>query len=189
MTIEEMMEAAIHFIRSDVQETTQHRMENVMSEVNLKTESLRNELTKTKKDLKGVKASLDTQRDDLMETIRDKKAYLELKIISFKDNKQNLIGTKQGTMEAKMEATRLEFQSQLEQVMARSERGRGTGACVNAAQPPKFDGTTSWAVFRRQFESVAEHNCSTRQEKSTYLITAMQGRATYVLHGIPRNAT
>jgi hypothetical protein len=41
-------------------------------------------------------------------------------------------------------------------------------------------------VFRRQFETVAEHNCWTRQEKSTYLITTLQGRATDVLHGIPK---
>jgi hypothetical protein len=40
-----------------------------------------------------------------------------------------------------------------------------------------------------QFETLAEHNCSTRQEKSTYLITALQGRATDVLHGVPKGAT
>jgi hypothetical protein len=101
-----------------------------------------------------------------METIRETKKYLELKLISFKDNTQNLISSKQDTVETNMEATRLEFQSQLEEVMARAERGRGTGACANAAQPPKFHGTTSWALFRRQSETVAEHNCWTRQEKS-----------------------
>jgi hypothetical protein len=26
------------------------------------------------------------------------------------------------------------------------------------AQPPTFDGITTWSVFRRQFEVVAEHN-------------------------------
>jgi hypothetical protein len=115
--------------------------------------------------------------------------YLELKLISFKDNKQNLISSKQDTMEAKMEATRLEFQSQLEEVMARPELGRRQGMCTSTAQPPTFDGTTSWDVFRHQFESVAEHNCWTRQEKFTYLIKVMQGGATDVLHYIPRNAT
>jgi hypothetical protein len=39
-----------------------------------------------------------------METIRDTKEYLELKLI-FKDKTQNLISTNQDTMEAKMEAT------------------------------------------------------------------------------------
>jgi hypothetical protein len=40
-------------------------MENIMSEVKLKTEGLRSKLTKTQKDLQGVKASFDTQMNDL----------------------------------------------------------------------------------------------------------------------------
>jgi hypothetical protein len=44
--IKEKMEAAIHSIRSEVV-IMQHRMENVTSEVTIKTEGLRNELTKT----------------------------------------------------------------------------------------------------------------------------------------------
>jgi hypothetical protein len=100
----------------------------------------------------------------------------------------------QATVHATIEETRLaietakrEFQSQLEEVEARVERTRRT--CASAAQLPKFDGTTSCAVFRRQFETVKEHNCWTPQEKSTYLITALQGRAADVIHGIPINAT
>jgi hypothetical protein len=55
-------------------------------------------------------------------------------------------------------------------------------------KPPKFDGTTSWTVFRRQFETVAEHSCWTRLEKFTHFITALQGRATELLHGVPKGA-
>jgi hypothetical protein len=44
-------------------------------------------------------------------------------------------------------------------------------------------------MFWRQFKTVAEHNCWKRQEKSTYLITALQGRATDVLHGVLKGAT
>jgi hypothetical protein len=44
-------------------------------------------------------------------------------------------------------------------------------------------------VSRRQFEIVAKHNSWTPQEKSTYLITALQGRATNVLHAVPKGAT
>jgi hypothetical protein len=44
-------------------------------------------------------------------------------------------------------------------------------------------------MFRRQFEIAAEHKYLTRLEKCTYLITAMQGRATDVLNGVPRGAT
>jgi hypothetical protein len=43
-------------------------------------------------------------------------------------------------------------------------------------------------MFRRQFETVAQHNCWTRLEKSTYLITALQSQATDLLHGVPKGA-
>jgi hypothetical protein len=44
-------------------------------------------------------------------------------------------------------------------------------------------------VFRHQFETAAEHNGWTLQEKSTHLITAFQGRATDVLHVIAKGET
>jgi hypothetical protein len=44
-------------------------------------------------------------------------------------------------------------------------------------------------MFWCRFKTVAEHNCLTCQEKSTYLITTMQVQATKVLHGIPKGAT
>jgi hypothetical protein len=44
-------------------------------------------------------------------------------------------------------------------------------------------------VFRYQFEAVAEHICWTRQERSTYLIAALHGRATDVLHEDPKGET
>jgi hypothetical protein len=40
-----------------------------------------------------------------------------------------------------------------------------------------------------QFETVAEHNCWTRLEKSTHFITTFQGQATNVLHGVPKGVT
>jgi hypothetical protein len=63
------------------------------------------------------------------------------------------------------EATRREFLTQLKEVRARGARGRETGTAAGATKPPKFDGTISWAVFRRHFETVVEHNCRTRLEK------------------------
>jgi hypothetical protein len=92
-------------------------------------------------------------------------------------------------MEAKMEATRRKFWTQFKEVGAwqKSRRGRGTGAGM--AEALKFDGTTLWAVFWCQFKTVAEHNCWACQEKSTYLIIALQGRATEVLHGVLKGVT
>jgi hypothetical protein len=72
-------------------------------------------------------------------------------------------------------------------VKAQAKHRRGTG--TSAQKPPKFDGTTSWAMFRHQFEAVAEHNCRTCLEKSTYSIVALQAQATEVLHSILKEAT
>jgi hypothetical protein len=98
------------------------------------------------------------------------------------------ISNRQATFE-RIEAVRRELNTRLEEAkeMAGHTRGTGNGTC--AVTPPKFDGTTSWSVFRHQFETVVEHNGWTPKEKSTYLITALEGRATDMLHGIPKGAT
>jgi hypothetical protein len=130
--------------------------------------------------LETVKASLDTRTKFLVKSISDtgKGLHEELGL---------KLQVEAQTTKALTEANRREFQSQLEEIEAMVERGSRPAAI--AAQPPTFDGTTSWAVFWRQFETVAEHNCWTQQGKYTYLITALQGRAADVLHGIPTSAT
>jgi hypothetical protein len=45
----------------------------------------------------------------------------------------------------------------------------------------------SWSAFRRQTEIVAEHNQWLDLKKSTYLITALKGRAADLLPSIPTN--
>jgi hypothetical protein len=76
-----------------------------------------------------------------------------------------------------IEAARTRLKAKIAEIEARAERGRVTGAGVGVAKPPKFDRTTSCALFHRQFKTIAEHNCWMCQEKSTLLITALQGRA------------
>jgi hypothetical protein len=72
---------------------------------------------------------------------------------------------------SEIEATKREFHSRLEETEAMAKQGREPGVCTSTAQPPIFDETTSWAVFQRQFETVAEHNHWSPQDKSTYLIS------------------
>jgi hypothetical protein len=68
------------------------------------------------------------------------------------------------------------FQTQLTAVEATAERRRGTDTGAGSAMPQKF-------------EICSTANCWMRQEKSTYLIIALQGRATDVLDGVPKGAT
>jgi hypothetical protein len=50
------------------------------------------------------------------------------------------------------------------------------------AQNSKFDGSTSVAVFRRQFETAAKHNGWRPDDKAEHLIA-------YILHSVPTGAT
>jgi phosphoglycolate phosphatase-like HAD superfamily hydrolase len=52
-----------------------------------------------------------------------------------------------------------------------------------------FDESTSWAVFRQQFETVEEHNCRTPSEKATYPMAAYNELAAHILHGVLTGAT
>jgi hypothetical protein len=85
--------------------------------------------------------------------------------------------------------TKHELQARLEAIVTRTQRGNTQAVGSSAAAPPTFNGTTSWSVFRRQFEIVAEHNRLSNREKSTYLITALKGGAADVLPVIPTNTT
>jgi hypothetical protein len=98
------------------------------------------------------------------------------------------VANRQATFE-RIEAVRRDFCTRLEEAKEMAGHARGTGNGTCAVTPPKFNGTTSWSVFRHQFETVAEHNGWTPKGKSTYLITALEDRATDVLHGISKGAT
>jgi hypothetical protein len=90
---------------------------------------------------------------------------------------------------AKIEAVRYEFQSQLEEVQDTILTRTSNKKQCKRGEATDVRRYCSWTVFRRQFETVAKHNRCTRQEKATYMTTALQGRATDVLHGIRKGAT
>jgi hypothetical protein len=63
----------------------------------------------------------------------------------------------------------------------------GTGAGV--AQTHKFEGSNSWAVFGRQFETMTEDNGWTPGDKAAYLIAALNEPAAHTVHSVPTEAT
>jgi hypothetical protein len=90
---------------------------------------------------------------------------------------------------ANIEAARCKFPSQLEDVKVWAEHRREIQNGASTVKLLNFCCSSSLSVFRRQFDTIAKHNCWTCQEKSTHLIIALQGRATDVRHGIPKSAT
>jgi hypothetical protein len=89
-------------------------------------------------------------------------------------------------LEEDLTETTNRLQSRLEAVETRTERGSTLTVGASTVQPPA---NTTWSVFRRQFEIVADHNRWSDQEKLTYLITSLKGRAADVLYGIPTSTT
>jgi hypothetical protein len=55
------------------------------------------------------------------------------------------------------------------------------GIGVGAAWPPKLDGSTSWAMFQRQFKTMAQHNYQQPHEEGTNLITTLNVPAAHIL--------
>jgi hypothetical protein len=147
------------------EETIQQEAKDFLSYVSQKTQNLRSELTETiekaRIELQTIEVSLDKQTRDVEETIA-----------SIKED---------------ITSNNLKFQSQMKEVKAVALRGSRPLVGTNAAQPPTFSGYSSWSAFRHQFEIVTEHNLWSDREKSTYIITALNGRAANVLPGIPTN--
>jgi hypothetical protein len=82
------------------------------------------------------------------------------------------------SLQGDMTDLKAELETRIAEVEARAEPGVGgsTGKGTGRAKPPKFDGSTSWAMYRRQFETVAYHNRWTPRE-ATYLIAALRHAA------------
>jgi hypothetical protein len=169
---QEETKTGINSIRSELEETIKTRMEYVVVSLSQHSQGLREELDEkimeTQRHVQVVQASIDTWTGSLQGDITDVK----------KDLQKELDIRAQG------------LEVRMAEVEARVELGVSghTGNDARRAKPPKFDGSTSWAMFRRHFETVAEHNCWMPREKVTYLIAALQGRACDVLHGAPRGA-
>jgi chromosome segregation ATPase len=87
-----------------------------------------------------------------------------------------------------LEATRRDLENQLAAVEMRTRRAAVGGNVTNAStvKPPKFDGSTSWAVSHRQFQAAATHNNWQPGEKAAHLLSALQGQAAYILQSSSR---
>jgi len=90
-----------------------------------------------------------------------------------------------------IEATRKELDSQLAAVDASAvcTGSGGPRASSSTVKPPRFDGTTSWSVFHRQFEAAAFQNNWTQSERAAHLLSVLHRKAAGILHTVPADAT
>jgi hypothetical protein len=185
------MEAATHSIRLELEETIKHWVKDVPSCVEQKMQGLRKELTEkideTQVDLQTVKTSIDTWTRSLKGNIMDTNKDFHEDIVNARNNLHEELGL---MFQVDTQTTKAEIRIDQERMEANievtlSECGRRTGTSTCTKKPPKFAGTTSWATFK----TAAQHNCWMSQEKYIYLINALQGWATEVLHKVPKGAT
>jgi hypothetical protein len=146
---------------------------------------LTEEIGKTETELQTVQVSLSARANKFQEDLA------EIRSKQLRDNEYTDFTLPETFNEAcsAIEATKREFQAKLEEVKDFAGRGCRPEVCADTVQPPTFNGSSTWSVFGRQLETVAEHNQWSDKEKSTYLITTLKGRAAGVLPGIPTYTT
>jgi hypothetical protein len=109
------------------------------------------------------------------------------------DLSRNIEATRQDveTTRRDLEATQRDLETQMAALEARTKRAGGgsAGANVDKVKPPKFDGSTSWVVFHRQFDAAAIHNDWTPREKAAHLLSVLQSQAADILHRVPAEAS
>jgi DNA repair exonuclease SbcCD ATPase subunit len=141
-------------------------------------------------------------QEELRQEIRTFQERLEARQAEFEervmrnlreDLSRNIEATRQDVEATRrdLEATQRDLETHLEDLEARTRRAGGSSAGANAdkVKPPKFDGSTSWAVFHRQFDAAAAHNDLTSREKAAHLLSVLQGQAADVLHSVPAGAS
>jgi hypothetical protein len=87
-----------------------------------------------------------------------------------------------------LEGTLRELNTQLAAVEA-GTNGGSTEIKVTTVKLAKFDGATSWAVFRRHFETAEFQNNWTENEKTAQFYSVLQCQAADILHAVPTEAT
>jgi fumarate hydratase class II len=110
---------------------------------------LTGKIDETHEDLQAIKTSVDKRTKSLLETIKDTREHLHKELGLMIQGEAQMTKTLIDTTRRGLEAKRAE-------VEARAQRSKGIGTGAGAAKLPKFNRTTSWAVFQNQFETVAE---------------------------------
>jgi hypothetical protein len=114
-----------------------------------RTQGLRTELDEkimeTQRQVQVVMASTDTRTGNLQDDMTEVRKNF---------------GEAVGRTRAELGIRAKGLEDKMAEVEARIELGVGgrLGNDSGRAKPPTFDGSTSWAMFRRQFEAVADHN-------------------------------
>jgi hypothetical protein len=184
------MESEISAVKNDIENSISAVTGNISAletKINAGQEELRQEISAFQERIKAgqaefeerVTCTADTQLKNVTSMFEQQTHNLH------EDLSRNIKATRQD-----LEATQRDIETQMAALDARTRRADGgnEGANADKVKPPKFDGSTSWAVFHRQFEAAAIHNDWAPREAS-HLLSVLQGQAADVLHSVPAEAS
>jgi gas vesicle protein len=180
------MKSEISAVKNDIENSISDNISALETKINAGHVELRREISDFQERIRGGLAEFEERvtrnlREDLSRNIEAGQAEFEERVT------RNL----REDFSRNIEATRHDFETQLAALQVQTRRAGAGNAGTNAdkVKPPKFDGSTSWVVFQRQFDAAAICNDWTPREKAAHLLSVLQGQAAYVLHSVPAEAS
>jgi len=85
---------------------------------------------------------------------------------------------------SKMKLSNEDLARRVTEVERRNNTSSGSIGGAPNIKAPRFDGTSSWTVFLRQFEAVAIHNGWSQEDKAAHLVASLLPPAADVLYGL-----
>jgi gas vesicle protein len=156
---------------------------------------IENSISAVKDEVSAVRNELRQEVSDFLERIRAGQAEFEERVTRTlrEDLNRDIEATRQDVDATRrdLEATQRDLETHLAALEVQTRRAGAGNAGTNTdkVKPPKFDGSTWWVVFQRQFEAAAVHNDWTPREKAAHLLSVLQGQAAHVLHSVPTEAS
>jgi hypothetical protein len=200
--VQEELKTEINDVKADINDVKKeikNDMENSISAVKDEVSAVKNELRHEINDFQErIRAGQDEFEERVTRTVKtrleDVSSMVEQETRNLREDlSKNIEATRQDVEATRrdLEATQRDLETQLAALQVKTRRAGGSSAGTNAdkVKPPKFDGSTSWIVFQRQFGAAAIHNDWTPGEKSAHLLSVLQGQAAHILHSIPAEAS
>ncbi|XP_039301448.1 uncharacterized protein LOC120356563 [Nilaparvata lugens] len=134
-----------------------------------------------------VKLDVDSHRKELFEVQSAVTGIVEKCSSDMKDIREQLSNIKAG--DRKIDSVRQISGASVSSDKQLEVDNECTAEPSRLVKPPKFDGSSPWAVFHRQFKTAAQYNQWEEDEKNAQLVTALQGPAADILQTVPMEAT
>ncbi|XP_063239230.1 uncharacterized protein LOC134540420 [Bacillus rossius redtenbacheri] len=199
---QEKMENRLDEMKSSQEEmknemkNSQEKMENRLDEMKSSQEEIKNEMKSGQEEMKNkidnCQEEMKKKIDETSNQLEGKVQCLEQHVAEHEELVAQQLAQLEHTTEQRISAVTEEWRRMLKDATCATKRSSYSGdvkveaaTCHSKFKPPTFDGQTSWAVYRRQFEAASEVNGWDEEEKATALVLALRGPPLELLQTIP----